>query len=515
LYAAEGRRKKGANAATPSKGRFTVKNTVIEPQAFNVSYYGDSGTNGVYPWEITTVPITFSSQMSEEDEEEDRMKWDGVLAVVGHPTSDRRYLIPEEISHRDLPLPFLVQTATEDGHRGAEVAGRIENISFIPADKFDRDEFNLGDLTEGAVVVFAEGSLDGSEHEDDAIRMIENGAGVSIDMPPDRVAPFDPETLEELDPEEVSFEDLVFGNLLTGIAGKIAAATIVSIPAFEEASVMLVADHALVASAYGLRIKRKTITASAAGLAPLAPPRAWFERPEAHEPTPLTVTDEGEVYGHLALWNQCHTSFASCERPPRSASGYSYFHVGQIKTAEGDMVDVGRITVGKPGGAKGGHASIILGRQGAMEHYETTGCIGAFVRATDGNLGIWLSGSVRSDAPAERVRDLRACPASGDWRDYELVAVLSVVSGGFPIPRAQAHLVASAGDEEHVATFISTDYTEPVFDDEIVIEDANGEEVGKLVSSWTFPCEDKVTDIPTYRRRMLELANRRKEALKA
>ena len=208
-----------------------MNTTIAEPNSTTGTFF------------FTVVPQTGYAEWNleefaqyEPEEDVERVEWEGVLAVIGHPTSDRRLLIPGEVSHRDLPLPFLVQTATEDGHRGAEVAGRIEKISHIPAEDFERkDEFNLHDLTEGAVIVFAEGTLDGSEHELDAIRMIENGAGVSIDMPPDRVAPFDPDTLEELDPEEVAFEDLIFGNLLTGIAGKISAATIVSIPAFEEA----------------------------------------------------------------------------------------------------------------------------------------------------------------------------------------------------------------------------------------------------------------------------------------
>ena len=41
----------------------------------------------------------------------------------------------------------------------------------------------------------------------------------------------------------------------------------------------------------------ETLTAS---VAPLAPPRSWFERPEAGQPTPLTFTAEGQIYGHLA-----------------------------------------------------------------------------------------------------------------------------------------------------------------------------------------------------------------------
>ncbi|GIV03715.1 MAG: hypothetical protein KatS3mg015_2545 [Fimbriimonadales bacterium] len=405
----------------------------------------------------TFTTATMGLASNETSLEEERIAWEGVLGIVGQPTGDGRYLIPGEIAHRDLPLPFLVQRVSSAGHDGSEVAGRIEQIRFIDPSEFAHaDEFGIdpGSLPEKAQIIWGEGTLDDSEAAQGAMRLIENGAGVSLDLPADRIAPFDPDTLEEIDPEQVEIEDVLMGSYLTGIGGKIAAATIVTIPAFEEASVR-VGTKQLVSSG-ALRVR--TLTAAAAGLAPLEPPLAWFEYPEPDRPTPLTVTDEGQVYGHLALWNQCHTAFASCERPPRSRTDYAYFHVGQIKTREGELVDVGRITVGDAGSAKGGHASLVLGRKGAMEHYDRTGCVAAFVRASNGKHGIWLCGAVRSDAPAERIRDLRANPPSGDWRDGELVAVLSVPVPGFPIPRTEARLVAS-GDTEAIPALIASGYS--------------------------------------------------------
>lgn len=533
LYAGEQRTQDAQQMAIKvfeTLGLNEVRKARSSAEGSSVSATMDNGNNDIYwSWNITMPSATgawSSANVGEwqvsEKEEEKRTGWDGVLAVIGHPTSDKRLLIPGEVSNRELPLPFLVQTVTEEGHKGAEVAGRIEKVTHIPIGDVSEEmlaRFNLKDIREGAVVVYAEGTLDGSDHEVDVIRMIENGAGVSIDMPPDRVAPFDPETLEELDPKDLDFETLIFGDVLTGIGGKIAAATVVSIPAFEEASVMLVEDHALVASAYGIRLKRDALTASAAGLAPLKPPTSWFYMEEPNEPTPLTVTEDGRVYGHLALWDQCHAAFASCERPPRSASEYSYFHVGQIETEEGDMINVGRVTVGEAGRAKGGHASLVLGRQGALEHYDETGCVGAFVRAKDGVYGIWLSGAVRSDAPAERVRDLRANPPSGDWRDYELVAVLSVPVPGFPVPRAaEARMVASAEGKEEVAALVATAYTEPVLADELSVENMDellGKPLDEAIIGWTFPCSAAAEpiDIPTYRRKMAELSERRREIL--
>lgn len=445
-------------------------------------------------WTTSNPPITFQVTAVEAEEtdtaEERGSAFEGVLAVVGSPTSDGRYLIPDEISNRDLPIPVMVQTATEQGHAGAEACGRLESIEYIPVGEFERkDEFPLDNVPDTAVVVWAQGTFDTSTYAHDAERMLENGAGVSIDLPPERIAAFDPETLEEIPEEDIDFEALMMGSYLVGVGGKISALTIVSIPAFEEASIVLVPGHALVASAYGLRVVRpEVLTAAAAGSAPLKPPKEWFYAEEPSVPVPLTVTPEGQVYGHLALWDQCHVQFASCERAPRSASDYAYFHVGAIETKEGELVHVGRITVGKEGNVRGGHASVVLGRQGAMEHYDETGCVAAFVRARDGNLGIWLSGAIRSDAPAEKIRDLRANPPSGDWRDYELVGVLAVPVPGFPIPRMEA-LVASAADgEEQVKVLIASGYSP---ESEAAMREP--------------------LDVPTYKRRMQELSARRRE----
>jgi hypothetical protein len=411
------------------------------PHRITISYPKDSG-NGADPKPGQEKP------------------WEGVLAIEGKVTGDNRYLMPGEIGHRDFPLPLRLQTASGEGHAGAVSVGRIDSITSIPADEFSHEGYNL-ELPEGSSVVWGEGILDGSENAKQAEQYLSNGAGISLDLPADKVALLDPDTLEEVDTSEMELFDLMMGGFVQGIGGDIAAATIVDIPAFAEATIRIVDGQALVAMG-GIRVIAPVLTASAAGLAPMTPPKDWFYREEPNDPTPLTVTSDGEVYGHLALFNQCHTAFEHCELAPVSRSEYAYFHTGQIETDEGDFINVGRITVGGKGSAKGGHASIVLGTKGAMEHYEKTGCVGAYVRATDGKHGIWLSGAVRSDAPSERVRDMRANPPSGDWRmengSRELVAVLSVPVGGFPVPRYEAHVVATGAAEEEVTALIATGY---------------------------------------------------------
>lgn len=172
--------------------------------------------------------------------------------------------------------------------------------------------------------------------------------------------------------------------------------------------------------------------------APLAPPKAYFEMPEPMTPTPMTYTEDGRVYGHLALWNSCHTGFANgkfgeCVTPPKSKAAYKNFHLGQIQTAEGDTVAIGKITFDTS------HAPLTADVAVASQHYDHTGSVGAYVRASNGRLGIWLSGALRSDLPPEALVALRANPLSGDWRqsngNLEMIGALAVPVPGFQVPQ--------------------------------------------------------------------------------
>lgn len=385
--------------------------------------------------------------------ENDR-SWEGVLAVEGLVTSDNRYLMPGKIGHRDLPLSLMAQTVTDEGHKGAFVAGKITEIT----------RQKRPDLGPDAVAIIGRGEFADTEDGMLAADLIDDEVlrHVSIDFAHDVVHVLDGETLEVVAEEDLDFGTMLEGGYVQGFEGKIMGATLCAFSAFEDATMRIVdaPGKAIVASSFAMR---KVLTASAAGLAPLAPPKEWFYREEPDHPVPLTVTAKGEVFGHLALWNQCHRSLAtSCELAPRSRSGYAFFHTGSLTTDDGSKVNVGRITVGE-----GGHAPTTswLGTKGAIEHYDKTGTVGAFVRASDGKHGIWLAGAVRSDCPAERVRDMEANPPSGDWREenysLELCAALSVPVAGFPIPRYEASLVASA-NEERVVALVAAGFSEPV-----------------------------------------------------
>jgi hypothetical protein len=169
-----------------------------------------------------------------------------------------------------------------------------------------------------------------------------------------------------------------------------------------------------------------------AAAAPVAPPASWFDDPQFQAPTPITVTADGRVMGHLAAWGVCHASFSNkCVMAPHSAVNYKYFLNGSVLTADGALVKVGKITLGT------GHADIRLGWIPAADHYDNTGTQAAVVAAGEDRYGIWVAGSMVPEASDETMATLRRSPLSGDWRrvngNLELVAALAVNTPGFPI----------------------------------------------------------------------------------
>jgi hypothetical protein len=187
--------------------------------------------------------------------------------------------------------------------------------------------------------------------------------------------------------------------------------------------------HARVGQAGGLQ-------AAAAPLDPNLPHPKFFANPNLSGPTPLTVTEDGHVFGHIAVWGTCHISHTSpgkCVTPPKTASDYAYFHTGETVLSDGRSIPTGKITLNT------GHASPDLNSNATLAHYDNTGTAVADVRAGEDRFGLWVSGTLRPGLSPERVRSLRSSPISGDWRriggNLELVAALAVNVPGFPVPR--------------------------------------------------------------------------------
>lgn len=353
-----------------------------------------------------------------------------VLAIEGEVTGDGRLLAPGSLTWRDLPLPLMFQDRTPEGqgnaHAGADFAGDITAI--------ERD----GDR------IVARGEVDlGRAAGAELYRLLEAGSslrGVSVDL--DSVmaeyTDADGKPLDELDDEEMAGLD---PNRVVQrfTEGRIMGATVTPFPAIAGgASIALVRpEDALVAALKPAEV----------------PPATWYEDPGLPGPTPLTITDDGRVFGHIALWDQGHIGMSGQEvRPPRSASGYRYFATGSVRARCGDCpadaiedVPVGVLTLG------GGHASTAPGvsAAAAQAHYDEVGLAVAFVGAGEDRYGIWLAGTLAPGLTDSQVALLRASSPSGDWRvppgghGLELVAVCAVNVPGFPVARGRVHVAES------------------------------------------------------------------------
>ncbi|AXQ62925.1 RNA ligase [Gordonia phage Ashertheman] len=165
-----------------------------------------------------------------------------------------------------------------------------------------------------------------------------------------------------------------------------------------------------------------------------------FADPKLDRLTPIQVTKDGRVFGHLAGWKSEHIGRPGV-KPPRGTD-YRYFHQGVVPTTDGDL-PVGHLTLGT-GHAGAGNINA------AASHYDNTGAQVAQVRVGEDDHGIWFAGRTSPTTDDLQRQTLRRSSLSGDWRkvqgQYELVAALAVNVPGFPIPRTDL-LVASGADD--------------------------------------------------------------------
>jgi hypothetical protein len=181
-----------------------------------------------------------------------------------------------------------------------------------------------------------------------------------------------------------------------------------------------------------LHLDVDVVTAAADAVSTFRPPSSWFANPGLSVPVGITVTDRGQVYGHVAQWGECHVGFDDiCVAPPYEDS-HPHFMTGEVVCDDDTHVAVGQITIGT------GHAPLSYRASRAVEHYDNTGVVVADVAVGNDDVGIWAAGAIRPHAEVSRVHDLRASGrVSGDWRriggELRLVGLLGVNVAGFPL----------------------------------------------------------------------------------
>jgi hypothetical protein len=352
-------------------------------------------------------------------------------------TGDNRKFKADSVDLRNLPLPLVWQIFSDSGHTGSVIVGRIDSM--------ERIDGGIGN---------ARGVFDNGPYGREAERLVRNGmlnwVSADLDKFEASVRPSNDEiaeikTLADDDDLEDIAEDIgekkIKNDEITVTKGRVMGVTLVAMPAFQECRIMLEEDAMLAEVAAEDGVYEEATddpdalsAALVASAAPVVPPREWFDNPKLSGPTPITVTDDGRVFGHIAAWNTSHIGLPGNTRPPRSRSNYKYFRTGVVRTDDGSDVAVGQLTLA------GGHADMHASAAAAVKHYDDTASAMADVAAGEDAFGIWVAGALRPDATPEQVRALRASAPSGDWRPIggrlELVAVCQVNVPGFPVARA-------------------------------------------------------------------------------
>lgn len=336
------------------------------------------------------------------------------LAPIGVFTGDDRIIF--DLAWRDGRLPFTFSDS-EMSHGDAVHVGNLENLAYEELD--------------GVTWVVAEIDWDTDDTALEAQRMVNEDRirGVSIHLGSGWSVLFCRDEMSDTPTREeviAAAEDLDVEECTRWAQGifeaEVAAATMVLIPAFEEAHV-------------------EPVLAAAQELADLmAPPREWFDDPLLESPSGIRISRDGRVTGHVAFWDACHRGFpGECVVPPRGSTGYSEFHKNAVLTFD-DLPDgsveefgVGCLTLDV------NHANTTVNLQTARNHYDHSGTVFAFVRAGEDEHGVWVSGALAPGLDAEKVEVARRMRLSGDWRptngSYELIAAQSVPVPGF-VPRS-------------------------------------------------------------------------------
>lgn len=348
--------------------------------------------------------------------------WSAVLARTGVRTGDGRILQEGGGSSRTLPRALLYQRETGDAHNGSIVVGRIESVQFADG------------------MVTATGSLLESAPYEVIESLTAGVIGPSVDLD-------DFEYVMDAD------ENIVLTRW------RVAGATLVAVPAFADVSLTLDPEPAPVYDteaydgygAYTASLAAFALETQGAMAATEAlPPAEWFARPDVDRLTPLTVTEEGRVFGHVAPWGECHVGLPGCVTAPASMSNYAYFTTGEQRVRGGGSVAVGTLVTGPR------HADPQVAFQAAAAHYDDLDAAVARVMAGEDEFGIWVAGWMLPDANPVRVEQFMASPVSGDWRriggSLELIAVCSVNAPGFPVPRARVAF-RNGGQRALVASF--------------------------------------------------------------
>ena len=414
---------------------------------------------------VPMSPIEYKFRESSDDR---ALEWDGLAVLEGSMTSDMRFIAPGALTWRRLPFPLLQQLETQRGHDGAVPVGPVTFAERVTAaDISGRVPELTADLDGDAGGIWLGGVFDTGEHGSNARRAISEGTltGVSADLTEVEIR--QPETEEEA-------IAMMAGELpLVITSARLAGATLVSIPAFEDARLQIHAPaepdvDALVASGgqmvgvwrvtmplHRINLSGRTVVNSPAVrfTMPLVasggprPDREWFEPFDYTEPSPVTLEKhDGSglfmLHGHLGLRGSCHIGFAGRCRDIPVGLDYDSFQgdraAGMVTCSDGTKIHAGPVLMDT------NHADVVdaSGRPVpagvAVDHYAHTGALVAQGRIYEDRYGPYVRGWVLPGVSDRQLAVLDAADLSPDWRPRAtarggqgVVALLVVGVSGF------------------------------------------------------------------------------------
>lgn len=375
-----------------------------------------------------------------------------ILAELDTDTGDHRLLDSEGAGVRPLALTIRYQTKASYGHEGAEVSGALFEVTVDPEGKvmsgrgflLDDDHgryharliatqamrTNSVDLAD--VTARFEEDLDTGDYR---IRFTKYNLAATTGVATPAFAKAHAELEDDMDDDEmtaamIADDDEIMASLLEDPMEELVA----SFDAFEVNVLLPTPEPEIVASAAAVQ------------------PYDAFYRPESETPHKIIVDADGNVYGHLGLWESCHDGILGrCTRIPRPTDSYASFNKPGVLTDRG-IVETGPIF------AYGGHRKA-NGADDLEQAYGSIENAWCDVRITEGRFGPWVAGRVRPGVDDDTVYAVRASRISGHWLAGRLKAIVSVNAEGFDVPgsgMADAAFAFSTDDDgvlELVASF--------------------------------------------------------------
>lgn len=424
------------------------------------------------------------------------------LARLDEETGDGRRLDGATSDTRELPRTIHFQFAQEGGHYGSVPVGRLDEATF--------DE-------EGRMVSGRGWLLDSPAGRNAAL-MIKTKVQYhnSID-----IAEADVEVKWKSD-DPADGEDFWTIDYILFTNWQLGATTFVSVPAFPNAhglidgdsddddltAALILADDEITAAlndagfdpteelivdattqvnfaeADELVASLTELRASGASVVP----HADFHLPEPNEPTPLTVTADGCVFGHLGQWGVPHRGHDGRNVfIPRPTDNYRSYCNKKVLTDRG-LVNTAPLFF------LGGHPDKPLGNGSADKAYGDIANAWADVRVIEGLYGPWLCGRVRPGVSDEAIYAARASGVSGHWKGRDLVAIVSVNCEGFNVPASE--LVADADgaifDDNDVVVEMVASFAPPLYQDDEGNLEVFGQDGETEAETIVFRTEDDV-----------------------